>query len=202
MQEQERSVHRRLGLQDVIIEQIGKVATTISNGGDATNAIGALYVLCTPYTKDLRVWKNRWDNRKVRTVTDEETGEVVPIPSGKDNQDAFELIMDGLSEAGVLFERVRVSYVGKKEPELGLGSHGLETNSSTGKGGVDSPSGIDGGGFTSGNDMGGNHIGPSMVSPMVPPVSLGKRLDRHRKNKSSEDAQSQVWDDGDVPASP
>lgn len=158
---EERAVYRRLGLSDVIIEQVERVAGVISNGEDATNALGALYVLCSPYLKQSREWAKRWEARPIRHVFDEDSGEEVPVPSGKDILESFEIIMDGLSEAGLLFDRVRVSYVGTPGQEPPMGSPSV---------GGDAPTGTSG--PSTARVEGGGHdvrpvLGPDAPSPRV-----------------------------------
>lgn len=197
---EERSIHRRLGLQDVVIEQVATVARVISSGGDATNAIGALFVLCTPYLNDLEGWRERWDARKVRSVKDEESGELVPVPSGRDNQEAFELLMAGLGEAGVLFERVRVSHIGNRPegPELVVGSEGVGGDSTAGTNGA-AASGVNGGGtmprYDVGLDNDGLRVVPSVV-PRVTPLGLAEGVKRG-PGRPRKDAQQPKREEGD-----
>lgn len=185
-EEKERNVYRRLGLQDVIIEQIATVAAAVSSGKDSTNAIGALHVLCSPYLSGLEEWKKKWEGRRVQHVKDEESGDSIPVPTGEDNLLAFGLLMDGLSEAGVLFERVKVSYVGEPEKEKGsepaVVSGGVGSDIANGTGPIMPPAG----------DVGGSLPARDVVRPRPPRAPAirgglrGRILDEKSRNGETE----------------
>lgn len=106
---------RRIPTIVTIMRQLDRVTYQLSVGAEAASAVQALYVMASPYLKRVPGWSKRWDERpcaSVRTAA----GTVIPMPTPSDVASWFELIMDGLNEAKVVFEDVKISYVSATKP--------------------------------------------------------------------------------------
>lgn len=109
-----QSKMKRLPIVEPLQRQIDRCLYYLSTGDPAaSHAISAFKGGAWPYLRKVAGWAARWEHRKVASVVDRASGRAVEVPQPQDNQAAFELIMEGLDEAGVIFEDVRVSKPGQ-----------------------------------------------------------------------------------------
>lgn len=101
---------KRIPTVVAILRQLDRVSYLLSTNAEAASAVQALYALTSPYLKRLDGWAARWEDRPCAGVRIGDRW--VPTPQPSDYGSWLELIMDGLADAGVIFEETRLSYVG------------------------------------------------------------------------------------------
>jgi len=166
---------KRIPTVVAILRQLDRVSYLLSTDAGAASAVQALYALTSPYLKRLDGWAARWDARPCAGVRIGDRW--VPTPQPADYGAWLELIMDGLADAGVIFEQTHLSFVGpvkrlgpreppkpktveaRPEPLLVTPRVGSDIGPGTGPPGVVAASGFDGLGFGVGPRDGSRTLG-------------------------------------------
>lgn len=176
---------KRIPTVVAILRQLDRVSYLLSTNAEAASAVQALYALTSPYLKRLDGWAARWEARPCAGVRIGDRW--VPTPQPSDYGSWLELIMDGLADAGVIFEQTHLSYVGPDRrigpreppkakadagPELPMGPPrvGVDAGAREGSSGVVSAAGVVGG-----RDGVGPSLGPRTLGIRVQPGRRPKR---------------------------
>lgn len=109
---EQRSTLKRVPLVVALLRQLDRVNDALTRNSDAANAIHALYTTAKPYLVHVKDWGKRWADRPCAGILID--GAWVSTPTPQDYAAWYELIIDGLTESGVLFDRVTVNYVGDR----------------------------------------------------------------------------------------